>query len=352
MNPRLITALVAKDLTLFFRNRYFTYITIAGLFAYIGIYFAMPRSVDETLELGLFAPSLPPILEQLQEAQGLSLARFDSLETLQAAVINGQYPAGIALPAGFLDRLMSGDPVRVDLFFGPDIPDEMEGAASALIQQYAVALSGQIPSVDISRQVLGPDLVGQQIPPRDRLLPLIAAFTMLTETLGLASLISEEVVGRTLQAILITPLTIGGLFLAKGLTGVGLAFGQSTLFMVATGSLVRHPALLLTALFLGAVLVTGIGFLIGSLGKDLTSVMTCGIPVLIVLSIPAFGVMFPGLISDWVRFIPSFYLADTIHQAANFQAGWGDVWGNLVILLAFDVVFVALGVTALRRKFR
>ena len=352
MSWRLVATLVAKDLTLFFRNRYFAYITVAGLIAYVGIYFAVPRSVDETLELGLYAPSLPPILEQLQEVQGLALERFDSQEALKEAVAGGEYPAGVVLPDGFLDQLMAGDQVRVDLFFGPGVPDELEGAAAALIQQVAYLQTGQTLSVEISRQVLGPDLVGQQIPPRDRMLPLIAAFTMLTETLGLASLISEEIVGRTIQALLITPLTVGGLFLAKGLTGVGMAFGQSTLFMIATGSLVRHASLLLVALLLGAVLVTGIGFLIGSLSKDLTSVMAWGIPTLIVLSIPAFGVLFPGTISDWAKAIPSYYLADTIHQVANFGAGWGDVWGNLLILLAFDLLFVAPGVLALRRKFR
>jgi len=132
---------------------------------------------------------------------------------------------------------------------------------------------------------------------------------------------------------------------------VGLAFGEVALFMVATRSLDRNPLLLLVALFLGAIMVTGISFLLGALGKDLMSVMAWGIPVLIIVSIPAFGVMFPGTISDWAKFIPSYYLVDTVHQAANLRGGWGDLWGNLVILVGFDILFIVLGVTALRRRF-
>jgi ABC-type multidrug transport system permease subunit len=351
MNWRIIGTLVTKDLTLFFRNRFFAFVTVAGLLVYIAIYFASPRSVDETLALGLYAPNLPPIFSQFQQAQGIDLENFDSEDALRDAVTKGDFPAGIVLPEGFLEELMGGNQIRVDVFFGPDAPTELEGSAVALIQQYAYLLSGQNANVEINRQVLGPDLIGQQIPPRDRLLPLIAAFTMLTETLGMASLLSEEIVGRTLRALLVTPLTVGGIFVAKGITGAGLAFVQAAAFLVATGSLSRHPLLLTLALLLGAVLVTGVGFLLGSLEKDLISVMAWGIPALIILSIPAFGVMFPGTISNWVKIIPSYYLTDALHKVANFGASWRDVWSNLVILLGFDLLFIILGVAVLRRKF-
>lgn len=351
MNRRVVRALVAKDLALFFRNRFFAFVTVAGLVAYVGIYLAMPRTVDETLKLGLYAPTMPPVLEQMEGAQGLALERFDSEEALREAVAGGEYPAGIVLPEGFLEKLTAGEQVQVEVLVGPDVPEELEGAASVLIQQFAYLQSGQGPRVEISRQVLGRDMVGRQIPPRDRMLPLLATFLMLVETLGLASLISEEVEGHTIQALLITPLTVRGLFLAKGVTGVGLAFGEVALFMVATRSLDRNPLLLLVALFLGAIMVTGISFLLGALGKDLMSVMAWGIPVLIIVSIPAFGVMFPGTISDWAKFIPSYYLVDTVHQAANLRGGWGDLWGNLVILVGFDILFIVLGVTVLRRRF-
>jgi ABC-2 type transport system permease protein len=351
MNWRVVRALVAKDLELFFRNRFFAFVTVAGMAAYVAIYLVMPRTVNETLKLGLYAPTVPPALEQMDEVQGLALERFDSEETLREAVVEGEYPAGVVLPAGLMEKLAAGELVRVEVLVGPDVPEELEGAASALIQQFAYLQSGRGSGVEINRQVLGRDMVGQHVPPRDRMLPLLATFIMLVETLGLASLISEEVEGRTIEALLITPLTVRGLFLAKGLTGVGLAFSEVTLFMVATRSLDHYPLLLLAALFLGAVLVTGVSYLLGALGTDMMSVMAWGIPFLIIVSIPAFGVMFPGAISDWVRLIPSYYLVDTVHQAANLRGGWGDLWGNLVILMGFDVLFITLGVMALRRRF-
>ena len=57
MNLRTISALVNKDYRLYFRNRFFAIITILGIVVYLIIYFVMPKTVDENLEIGLHAPS-------------------------------------------------------------------------------------------------------------------------------------------------------------------------------------------------------------------------------------------------------------------------------------------------------
>jgi ABC-2 type transport system permease protein len=349
MNLRVIKTLVVKDLTLFFRNRFFALLSVLGVVAYAVIYFVMPSSVDEMLEIGLYAPSVPPVFEQLQ-GQGLALETFDSQEALKEAVAAGQYQVGVALPQDFLEKLQARQPVRVEAYFASDVPQELEQAVTALMREFAYLLSGQTLPVQISSQVLGRDMAGVQIAPRDRMLSLFAVFLLLTETFGLASLISEEIQTRTIQALLITPITVRSLFMAKGVTGTGLAFTQVVLFLTATGGLGRQPLPVLLALFLGSVLVTGIGFSLASLGQDLMSVIAWGIPAMVILNIPCFGIMFPGTISNWVKLIPSYYLADTIHLAANLGAGWGDLWRNLLALLGFGMAFFALGMVMLRRK--
>jgi len=142
------------------------------------------------------------------------------------------------------------------------------------------------------------------------------------------------------------------LFTAKGIMGVSLAFGQAALFMAIVGGMSQQSLIVLVALLLGAVLVTGIGFLIGSVAKDMLSAMPWLLVAFIPLIIPTFSVMFPGTITGWVKVIPSYYLVDTVHRAANFGAGWGDIWLNLLILLGFDLVIVWIGIMALRRKFQ
>ena len=351
MNWQIVSALIAKDFKLYFRNRFFAVITVLALVAYIAIYFVMPPTVDETLEMAVYAPVLPPILEQAG-SQGLEFVFMESEEQLKEVVADGEYLAGVVVPPDFMDKLMSREKGRLDVYFGADTPEELQDSITVLLEEMAYLQTGQMLSVRVSPEVLGRDMVGIQIPVRDRLLPMLAVVILMMEMLGLASLISSEVVGRTIQALLITPMTIRGLFAAKLIMGVSLAFVQVLLFMAVTGGLSQQPLIIILALLLGAIMATGIGFLVASASKEMTTVMAWGMPAIIVLSVPAFGVLAPGTVSDWVKAVPSYYLVDAVYQAANFNAGWSDLWDYLLILLGFNIVFVWLGITVLGRKFR
>jgi len=122
------------------------------------------------------------------------------------------------------------------------------------------------------------------------------------------------------------------------------------LFMGIVGGMSQQPLIILATLLLGGVLVTGVGFLLAALGKDMMSVMGWFVIALVILVIPSFGVVFPGTVSGWAKVIPSYYLVDTVHRVSNFGAGWGDIGYNLLILLGFAVALVCIGIIALRRK--
>jgi phosphoglycerol transferase MdoB-like AlkP superfamily enzyme len=141
-------------------------------------------------------------------------------------------------------------------------------------------------------------------------------------------------------------------FTAKAVMGIGLAFVQALIFMAIVGGFTDQPLLMLTTLFLGGILVTGTGFLVASVAKDMMSVMAWGVLAVLLFAIPGFNVLFPGSGSEWARIIPSYYLTDTVNQVSNYGAGWGDMAGNLLALLGFNAVILTGGVMALRRKFR
>lgn len=351
MNSGIIRTLVPKDFSLFFRNRFYAAVTALGIITYTIIYFILPSSVNENLELGLYAPVLPPAFELIQQ-EGITIQAFDSEEMLVEAVAEGEYAAGIALPADIMEKFASGQKPRITLYFLADAAEAVQDAIETMIRELAYLQTGQPLAIDISAQILGPDKLGEQIPIRDRMRPLLAVLIIMFETMGLASLISEEVEHGTARALLVTPMTVTDLFLAKGIMGVGLAFGQAVLFMAIVGGLENQPLIILTALLLGGMLATGAGFLVASLAKDMMSVMAWGAPTIIILGIPAFGILLPGVVSNWVKVIPSFYLVDTVHRVANFGAGWGDIWSNLLILLGFNLVLIWGGILALGRKFR
>jgi hypothetical protein len=80
---RRINSLLKKDFKLFLSNRFYFLITVVGIVFYIVIYFVMPSQVDEELSLAMYAPELPPVFEQMADAEGLQLAMFNDSDSLQ-----------------------------------------------------------------------------------------------------------------------------------------------------------------------------------------------------------------------------------------------------------------------------
>lgn len=352
MNRELLSAIIAKDFKLYFTNRFFALVTVLALVAFIALYFLLPNTVDETLELGLYMADMPAALQEMLADEEVAFYRAESVEALQQAVLDGDIPAGYAFPDDFVAQLRSGGRPAVQLYLSPDVPAELHDIYAVILDELAFTVSGQTVDIETTEIVLGRDMAGAQIPLRARMLPLLAVFVLMVECLGLASLIAAEVESGTLSALLVTRLTMPGLFAGKGIFGTGFAFVQAAVLMLITGGLAQEPLLILTALLLGAWLVTGVAFLIASVGRDLMSVMGWGVLALLLLALPTFTVLIPGLASDWIRLIPSYYLVDTVFQVLNFGAAWADVVRNLLLLAAWSAAIMALGVVVLRRKFR
>ncbi len=352
MNWHMIRTLMLKDIKLYFSNRFFALITVLGLLAYIGIYFLMPLTVDETIEMGLYIPEIPTALTELLADEGVVFLRAESEEALKVAVLADDISAGYAFPNDLAQRVAAGEKIPVNVYFASNIPQEFKEIYIVVLDEFVYAITGQTLDIDVTEEVLGPDMSGEQIPPRKRMVPLLTVVVLMMETMGLANLISTEIETGTLQALMITPLSVEGLFVSKGLFGTIFAFLQAALLIAVTGGLGRHPLLILLALLFGAAMVTGVGFLMASVGKDMLSVLAWGVLAILVLVIPSMVLMFPGGTTGWIKAIPSYYLVNTINQVVNFGASWADVGINLIALLAFAIGFMALGVVVLRRKLR
>lgn len=339
MNARRIAALVAKDTVLFFTDRFVAVITVLGFAFYLAVYFLMPSGVDETLRIGLAAPGVPSLPGGSE--QGLEVTMFASETLLRAGVEEGRFAAGLSL-----------DPAarRVTAYLPAEAPAELRQSIGIIAGELALSLSGEALPVSFAEEVVGPDMAGRQVPMRDRLRPLIAVFLLIVEMLGLANLVGQELERGTLGALRVTPMTVPELYIAKGVVGVGLAFVQSLAYLAIVGALGSHPLLLVTALLLGSVLVTGAGFLLASIGHDFFSTMGWGIIIMIALVFPGFAVLFPGALSGWIKAIPSWWLVDIVNRVAGYGAGWAETGRSLLWLLACDVVLAAAGIAALKRK--
>jgi ABC-2 type transport system permease protein len=352
MNATALLVLVAKDIRLFFKNRFFAFVSVLGLVFYVAFFFIMPNQVDEVLELGWYGPALPAAFVNEMEQEGLVLTEYSSEQALRDAVLSGNQVVGVRPADDFMQTLVRGGRPQAGIYIRSDVPEEYQTIYTLMLEELSYMLTGQSLNIEFEQVILGPDMAGQQVPPRQRLLPLLATFLLMVETWGLAALISAEAERGTLRALLVTPLTVPGLFVSKGITGVLMSFAQVAILVALTGGLRNEPLLMVAAMLIGALLVTGISFLIASVSRDMMSVMAWGMLVMILLSLPGFNILLPGMASGWIKVIPSYYLVDTFYRVVNLGSGWSEMSGNLLALLASALVFFGLGVLALSRRLR
>jgi ABC-2 type transport system permease protein len=350
MNLSVIATLILKDFRLYFKNTLFAFLTILMLVFYAAIFFLLPNQVDETVEIAWVGPTLPGEFMSDLEEEGLILRMFASEPELREAVQAGDEMVGVVLPMDFVQQIRTGARPQAIVYVNSEVPEEFRDIYNLVIEEMGFFFSGQSLNIDTEEVVLGPDMAGQQIPPRQRMVPMLAVFLLVVEMMGLASLLTAEIETGTIRALLVTPLSTVGLFVSKGLSGILLIITQVALIMAITGGLRNEPLLILVILLLGALLVTGSALLISSISRDMLTVTSWSILGMFLLAIPSFNILIPGLTTQWIRILPSYYLIDPIYRVINFGAGWADVWSQMLVLLAFSAALYGLGIWAVKRR--
>jgi ABC-2 type transport system permease protein len=353
-----IGALIWKDIKLFFRNQFFSVMTILGVIAFIGVFYLMPGTLDDTIAIAVYLP--PDVDTDTRQflIDTLEAEPLQSESSLYSSVEKGDHQAGVVLTADTIDRISRGEPVTLEIFTAPGTSLELE---QALKDIFTVGFNNlQINSgtnkinVDDNITVLGPDLlgIGEPISLRDRMLPLLILTTFSIELMGLANLISEEIERKTAQALMVTPLTSNQFFLSKAVMGTGLALIEVLVIILATGKITTSPGIVFAALLTGSLMITGVGFLIASIARDLLSVISWSTLFLLILSLPGISIIFPTMAGSWIKVIPSYYLSDVLTKTLNYGSGWRDAFLSLGILAASGLIMLFSGSYLLKRRFQ
>jgi ABC-2 type transport system permease protein len=355
MRPAVVSTIVGKDLREFRTDRFFLLITGLSLVFYPLVFWLLPSTVDETLRVGVVQRGLDQVVDAVSEgAEGLAVVELSDQTALDDALLayDADLIAGLVFPGELVADAAAGEPAQVSLLITADVPPEVETALAALANEVALLALGEAPPGDLLAEpvVLGHDQVGDQVSLREQLRPLLAFFVLMTETFALATLVAAEVQTRTVTAVLVTPATRADFLAAKGAVGTGVAFTEAAVIMALIGGFATGAPILVVALLLGAALVTGIGMVAGSFGRDFMTVLFISILIMIPLMIPAFSALFPGTASAWVQVLPTYGFVQTLVAVTTTGAGWADVSSELLLLAGWTLAAFVGGWIILGRR--
>ena len=369
-----IGALVRKDLVALVRDRVWLVILPLSLGIFVAMFWLLPSRVGDAWTAGVSPPEVLAALEALgtgdeseEEPRAVNVVAFADADLLAAAVsgeseVEGARPlAGIAFPENFLAAVSGGEHATVVVYLGPGVPRGVDGLLVTAVREIAYAVraaaAGQDPEQalpvrfpDESTIVLGKERASAPLPFRDTLRPLLVLLLLFTESLALAGLVAAEVSQRTVTALLVTPLSTADLLAAKGLTGALIALGQGLVFLVATASLGVNAALVLTALLIGAAMMSAVGLIAGSWGRDFMSTLFSGLSLLLPMMVPALAALLPGTPPLLVRLLPSHGLVEALVGAMTYGQGWSALAGSLAAAAGWTVVLGAVALVILKRR--
>jgi ABC-2 type transport system permease protein len=176
------------------------------------------------------------------------------------------------------------------------------------------------------------------LPGSDRLLPLTILVAVFFGGMMIpASSLIHEKQRRTLEALNVTPTTIGDIFTAKGIVGAFLAIIMGVLTMAISTSFGGSPLALVGVMALGAILAAEIGLLVGAYVKEINTLFAFWKFGGLLLFGPAFIFMFPQ-IPPWIGYIfPTYYVIRPVTDLTIMGVSFESVAiyvGILVVIVA------------------
>ncbi|MDD5287592.1 MAG: ABC transporter permease [Dehalococcoidales bacterium] len=289
--------------------------------------------------LGIYDAGNSQLPAILNSAKTMSVKSYENEADLKTATANGSIDMGIVLQPAFDSTIMSGT-VNLKAYVWGESLAKNRALIPIAIADAVREIKGAVLPVNIEAVALG-DV--SNLPWNDRLLPLVVLLAIFFGGMMIpaASLINEKN-RHTLEALSVSPATIGDIFLAKGIVGAILATFMGVLTLVISdGVNSSFPALVLV-LGLGAIMAAEIGLLAGALIKDMNTLFAFWKFGGLLLFGPAIVFMFPQ-IPQWIGYIfPTFYVTKPVVDLSVNSLGFGSIILNLSILIAIIIVIALI----------
>ncbi len=375
-----------KDLTELFRNRLgLVLLIVMPLFMMVMVGFIYPSNgTVSNLQVGLvnedsgfngnFTASQSFItgLQQINnQTHALIITNINTTADLKDKVQRGELEGGIVLPSNFSQSMASGQQGTLII-----ISDESNPQISATIQGVLMTIfnaMGQQTAVNNVLPLNAPNPLAVVQPYSiqtqgvvsghpsyfDFIAPGIMAMTVMMSVMtGLPVAISQEKEIGTMDGMMVAPVNRLSILLGKtgaqtargliqGLIILGLAIG---IFGVAIqGSLLLVFALLL----LGVFSFVGLGIVITSFTKDQETaqmlMMTLMFPMMFLSGVFFPIQQMPWYMQDISKVLPLTYASDALRKVMVLGAGIPQISTDLIVLIVFGVVMIAIAMPVFRR---
>jgi ABC-2 type transport system permease protein len=374
-----------KDLTELFRNRLgLVLLIVMPLFMMVMVGFIYPSNGTVTnLQVGLvnedsgfhnvyFSQNFTMGLQQINsQTHMLKISNISSAAEIKDMVQKGDIEGGIIIPSNFSESILTGQQgtlIIVSDQSNPQISATINAALTGVFDAMGTSLAQQkVAPLNATNtlavvkpfNVQTQGVVSGNPSYFDFIAPGIMAMTVMMSVMtGLPVAISQEKEVGTMDGMMVAPINRLSIILGKtlGQTARGLLQGV-IIFLLAIGLFgvaIQGSVLLVFAmLLLGVFSFVGLGIVITSFTKDQETaqmlMMTLMFPMMFLSGVFFPIQQMPWYMQDISRILPLTYASDALRKVMVLGAGIPQISTDLIVLIVFGAVMIAIAVPVFRR---
>ena len=340
MSIRRIGAIIRKDFRGGLGRTFIIMAVVVPILMTLLINLIFGRLFSEKPILAVWDKGDSEIAAKIKDLDSVIIEDAESEEQLREKVKNGTIDGGIILPNNFDEKLKNNELPEVIAYIGGESLASNRLVLAASLADIMREEAGQEVPIDIIETSLGKEV---ELPIKVKVIPLLILYAIFIGGCTLpTAMIVDEVQKKTISAVTITPATLGELLLAKAIVGFLTSFVMGLVILAINQIFIGNVWLLVIFMLLGAVFAVELGLTIGQISKDLTIAWTYVKLIGFLAVMPAILLFFPQ-VPEWIsQIFPTYYLFNPIIEITQHAAEFADVWVDALILLAFDIAFVAL----------
>ena len=375
-----------KDLTELFRNRFgLVLLIVMPLFMMVMVGFIYPSNGTITgLQIGLvnedsgfngnftasqsFITTLQTINSQTHM---LVITNASSSADIKDMVQKGQLEGGIVIPSNFSQSMASGQQGTLIIVSDESNPQisatiqaALTGVFNSMSQQIAINKVAPLNAPNSLAVVQPYNIQTQGVVSGhpsyfDFIAPGIMAMTVMMSVMtGLPVAISQEKEIGTMDGMMVAPVNRLSILLGKTIAQTGRGLIQGVIILALAigifGVAIQGSILLVFALLLlGVFSFVGLGIVVTSFTKDQETaqmlMMTLMFPMMFLGGVFFPIQQMPWYMQDISKVLPLTYASDALRKVMVLGAGIPQISTDLIVLIAFGVVMIAIALPVFRR---
>jgi ABC-2 type transport system permease protein len=350
----ILWAIASKDIVDALKNK-----VVLSMIIMLSILLLMPKLLPYLFEqsqtvLPVYDLGDSRLLAELEDIPDIAVQKLRSMQELNTVLCGAMNPlVGLVIPADFDQLTVAGGPIEIQGYVCWGRRHQVAEVRSNLEEILSQSLE-RLVVIQIEGNIV--------YPPSDGVLTLSLATVnsvLLVLMMGIflvPSLLIEEKETRTLQALLVSPASIGQVVIGKALAGAFYILVTAAMMFAISWVEVTHWGTVVLFVVGGGVFSVALGLVLGSIfekQQDMVGWMT-GLMLFLVSAplVKMFGLALPAWVASILPWVPSVALAEICLASFSETISAAQIWTNLGFVLAVSVPLYFLVIWKIRRSDR